>query len=170
MPGKHKDKTISFRPSSWERALIEARAAMSGLPKKDFIARSCIYSNICVIGKRNNIQRIVDALEEVRNVMVEISSRMTAGDFPFSEDDFDIMAMRYLALCSAIVEIADGAAYLFDVVKPNDSSTYSKEEMLEQLLESVRVGSLEGDIQTPRGDFGANNSETPETVAKNGQK
>ena len=71
MPGVHKDKTISFRPSSWERALIEERASMSGIPKKDFIARSCIYSNICVVGNKRNVQRIVDALEEVRNVMVE---------------------------------------------------------------------------------------------------
>jgi len=163
MPGKHKDKTISFRPSSWERAMIEERAAMSGLPKKDFIAKSCIYSNICVVGTRNNVQRIVDALEEVRNVMIEISSRMTTGDFPFSEDDFDIMAMRYLALCSAIVEITDGAAYLFNAEKPNDSSGYTKAEMMEQLLESVRVGSEEGDIPSPRGEFGANNPETPKT-------
>jgi len=164
MPGVHKDKTISFRPSSWERALIEERASMSGIPKKDFIAKSCIYSNICVVGNKKNVQRIVDALEEVRNVMLEISSRMTTGDFPISEGDFDIMAMRYLALCTAIVEIADGAAYLFNSEKTNDSSGYTKAEMMEQLLESVRAGTLVGDIVAPRGDFGANNSEAPETV------
>ena len=145
MPGVHKEKTISFRPSSWERAMIEERASMSGLAKKDFIARSCIYSNICVVGNKNNVQRIVDSLEEVRNVMVEISSRMTAGDFPLSGNDFDVMAMRYLALCSAIVEIADGASYLFGVAKSNRHSQEEKQERLRQLLESVRSSDLDED-------------------------
>ena len=145
MPGVHKDKTISFSPSSWERAMIEERAAMSGLAKKDFIARSCIYSNICVVGNKNNVQRIVDSLEEVRNVMVEISSRMTAGDFPLSGDDFDVMATRYLALCSAIAEIADGASYLFGVARSNGHSQEEKQERLRQLLESVRSGGLDED-------------------------
>ncbi len=81
MPGKHKDKTIAFRPEKWARVLIEQRAALSGLHKKDFITRSCIYSNITVIGKKENIQRIVDALEEMRNVMNEITGQILSGDF-----------------------------------------------------------------------------------------
>ena len=56
MPGIHKDSTMAFRPSAWQKAMIEQRAALSGLNKKDFIARSCIYSNIVVVGKRENIQ------------------------------------------------------------------------------------------------------------------
>lgn len=52
MPGVHKNNTISFRPSEWERINIEERAALSGMAKKDFITRSCIYSNICVVGKK----------------------------------------------------------------------------------------------------------------------
>lgn len=46
MPGKHNNPTIAFRPSSWQRALIEERADASGMYKRDFITRSCIYSNI----------------------------------------------------------------------------------------------------------------------------
>lgn len=55
MPGKHNYPTISFRPSSWERALIEERADASGMYKKDFITRSCIYSNIVVVGKKEHV-------------------------------------------------------------------------------------------------------------------
>lgn len=40
MPGIHKNNTISFRPSEWERINIEERAALSGMTKKDFIAHS----------------------------------------------------------------------------------------------------------------------------------
>lgn len=66
MPGIHKDPTIAFRASKWARAIIEQRAELSGMYKKDFIARSCIYSNIIVIGKKENIQRIVNALHEMQ--------------------------------------------------------------------------------------------------------
>lgn len=58
MPGIHKNPTLAFRPSAWERALIEERAAMSGMPKKDFISRSCIYSNVVVVGKKETVQAI----------------------------------------------------------------------------------------------------------------
>ncbi len=29
MPGKHKEPTIAFRPSAWEKAIIEQKAALS---------------------------------------------------------------------------------------------------------------------------------------------
>lgn len=137
MPGVHKNNTISFRPSEWERILIEERAALSGMNKKDFIARSCIYSNICVVGKKENIQKIIDALQEVKYTMQEISSSINTGDFPLSEDSFKEMSMHYYAICLTIVEILDGASYLFNKEKPNVGSTKEKEERLKQLLDSL---------------------------------
>lgn len=137
MPGVHKNNTISFRPSEWERILIEERAALSGMNKKDFIARSCIYSNICVVGKKENIQKIIDALQEVKYTMQEISSSINTGDFPLSEDSFKEMSMHYYAICLIIVEILDGASYLFNKEKPNVGSTKEKEERLKQLLDSL---------------------------------
>lgn len=44
MPGKHEDTTIAFRPSEWARAVIEQRAALSGMYKKDFY-----YKKLCVL-------------------------------------------------------------------------------------------------------------------------
>lgn len=81
MQGKHKDTTIDFRPSEWASAVIEQRAALSGMYKKDFITRSCVYSNIIVVGKRENIQRIVDALQEMQMVMREIAGQIQSGSF-----------------------------------------------------------------------------------------
>ena len=37
MPGIHKNKTVAFRPSKCERIMIEEKALLSGLTKKDFI-------------------------------------------------------------------------------------------------------------------------------------
>ena len=56
MPGQHKESTIAFRPNAWQKAIIEERVKESGLLKKDFITRSCIYANITVVGKKENVQ------------------------------------------------------------------------------------------------------------------
>lgn len=52
MSGVHKYSTISFRVSPREREEIEARILASGLSKKDYFVRSCIYNQVCVVGKR----------------------------------------------------------------------------------------------------------------------
>lgn len=81
MPGKHSEPTIAFRPTSWQKALIEERAKASGMFKKDFIARSCIYSNIVVVGKRERIQRLVDEVQEMQITMKEIVGQIQSGNF-----------------------------------------------------------------------------------------
>lgn len=88
MPGKHKEPTIAFRPSAWAGAIIEQRAALSGIYKKDFITRSCVYSNIAVVGKKENIQRIVDALQEMQMVMKDIAGQIQSGDLALSNGGY----------------------------------------------------------------------------------
>ena len=41
MSGLHRYHTIAFRPTTWERELIEKRCELSGLMKKDFIIGGC---------------------------------------------------------------------------------------------------------------------------------
>jgi uncharacterized protein (DUF1778 family) len=139
MPGKHKDKTIAFRPEKWARVLIEQRAALSGLHKKDFITRSCIYSNITVIGKKENIQRIVDALEEMRNVMNEITGQILSGDFSLSSDSYQELKEDYLAFTITVVDIVNGAAYLFDKKPPDKRQNWKTEMELEQLRKALEA-------------------------------
>lgn len=113
MPGIHKNPTISFRANEWERTLIETRAAMSGLHKKDFIIRSCIYSRIVVVGMEENIRKIVDALQAMQIVLKDIERQFLMGTVFFSENEFKNMERRYLALIITVMEIINGAAYLF---------------------------------------------------------
>ena len=108
MPGKHKNPTIAFRPSAWERAIIEQRAALSGMHKKDFIARSCIYSNIVVVGKRENIQRIVDAVQEMQIEMRELVRQMQSGGFSLSNEGYDELKEDYLAFAVTVLDIVNG--------------------------------------------------------------
>lgn len=132
MPGKHKESTMAFRPSAWARAIIEQRAALSGIYKKDFITRSCVYSNIVVVGKKENIQRIVDSLREMQTVMKEIAGQIQSGDFSLSEESYQELKRDYLALVVTIVDIVDGAAYLFDKEAPAKRKNWKAELELDQ--------------------------------------
>lgn len=114
MPRDHKNPTISFRPDAWQKALIEERAALSGHKKSDFIARSCIYSNIVVVGNKENIQRIITELQEMQNVMKDIAGQLESGNFHFTEEAFEEMKRKYLALVMTVLEIIKGAEYLFE--------------------------------------------------------
>ena len=121
MPGKHNNPTISFRPSSWERALIEERADASGMYKKEFITRSRIYSNIVVVGKREYVQHIVDELRETQIVIKEIAEQIQSGNFSLSDESYRGLKEDYLAFAITMVDILNGAAYLFDKKPDLDS-------------------------------------------------
>lgn len=43
-----------------------------------------------------------------------IAGEGKAGELPLSNDSFAEMSLRYAILCSIIVDILDGSAYLFD--------------------------------------------------------
>lgn len=55
MSGTHKYPTISFRISPRERDEIEAKILVSGMKKKDYFVRSCIYNRVCVVGKKETV-------------------------------------------------------------------------------------------------------------------
>ena len=138
MPSHHKGHpTIAFRPSEWARALIDQRAALSGLYKKDFITRSCVYSNIVVVGKEENIQRIVDAVQELRTVMIDIAGQIQSGDFILSDESYEELKQDYLALAITLVDILDGAAYFFEKKPPENRRNYKAELELEQLRHAL---------------------------------
>ena len=151
MPGKHKELTIAFRPSAWARTIIEQRAALSGIYKKDFITRSCVYSNIVVVGKKENIQRIVDSLQEMQIVMKEIAGQIQSGDFSLSGESYQELIRDYLALVVTVVDIVDGAAYLFEKEPPADRRNWKAELELEQyrhvlVLESGKEDAIEKEV------------------------
>lgn len=146
MPGKHKEATIAFRPSAWERAVIEQRVALSGMYKKDFIAKSCVYSNIVVVGKQENIQRIVDALQEMQSVMKEIAMQLQKGCVVLSAQGYEELKRDYLALVVTVADIADGAAYLFEKDPPAKRRNWKAELELEQLRDVIGLNAGSEDM------------------------
>jgi hypothetical protein len=113
LPGKHKNPTIAFRPNEWERALIEERAMLSGMYKKDFIAKSCIYGKVTMVGKKENIERIIDEMRIMEAVMNDIAEQILLGNIPLKDDKFQDMRNEFLSLVLTIIDIMKGAAYLF---------------------------------------------------------
>jgi hypothetical protein len=140
--------------------MIEEKALLSGLTKKDFMTRSCINSKICVVGSMENIRYILDAIKEMRYSLIEIAERLSseklaegggnAGEPPLSNDTLIEMSLRYAILCSIIVDILDSSAYLFDKEAPERVSTCEKLAHLEELIASVEKDGVEG-IQTEVG-------------------
>ena len=139
MPGKHNNPTISFRPSSWERALIEERADASGMYKKEFITRSRIYSNIVVVGKREYVQHIVDELRETQIVIKEIAEQIQSGNFSLSDESYRGLKEDYLAFAIKMVDILNGAAYLFDKKLDSDSRHWKGKVELEEYRHVLKL-------------------------------
>ena len=77
MSNQHKHPTISFRISDAERRQIEARILASGMMKKDYFVRSCIYNRICVVGKKETIYPLVQTVNALYLQLLEIQKAFT---------------------------------------------------------------------------------------------
>ena len=81
MSNQHKNPTISFRITDAERKQIEARILASGMMKKDYFVRSCIYNHICVVGKKETIYPLVQTVNALYLQLLEMQKAFTAPDF-----------------------------------------------------------------------------------------
>ena len=75
MPGTHKYPTISFRISDYERREIDAKVKASGMLKKDYFVRSCIYNRVCVVGKKETIYVLVEELQKLYQGMQQLQEQ-----------------------------------------------------------------------------------------------
>lgn len=116
MSNQHKNPTISFRVSEYERKAIEARILASGMMKKDYFVRSCIYNRICVVGKNETIYPLVEVL---RKLYLQLSNMHTSfscdnvSALPTSVEISTLQTEYELAL-KAIIDMLDGAKYLWE--------------------------------------------------------
>lgn len=110
MPGKHKYPTISFRVSPMERQEIEAKIAVSGLQKKDYFIRSCIYNKVVVVGKEEQIDRIVQAIHIMQEKIREIDKEIQNWRMPVLQEDLASMQAEYTAMIKAILWLLKGLA------------------------------------------------------------
>ena len=117
MSNQHKHPTISFRISDAERKQIEARILASGMMKKDYFVRSCIYNRICVVGKKENIYPLVQTVNalylqllEMQKAFTECCEHQTLNNLPTS-DEIKELQTDYNNMLTAIIDLLDGAKY-----------------------------------------------------------
>ncbi len=118
MSNKHKNPTISFRITDAERKQIEARILASGMMKKDYFVRSCIYNRICVVGKKETIYPLVQTVNALYLQLLEMQKAFTSTDvtpntLPSSEAITDLQT-EYTNILAAIIDLLDGAKYLWE--------------------------------------------------------
>lgn len=118
MSNKHKNPTISFRITDDERKQIEARILASGMMKKDYFVRSCIYNHICVVGKKETIYPLVQTVNALYLQLLEMQKEFTSTDatpdtLPFAEAIKDLQT-EYTNMLTAIIDLLNGAKYLWE--------------------------------------------------------
>ena len=119
MSGVHKNPTISFRISEREREEIEAKIVVSGLNKKDYFVRSCIYNHVCVVGKKELIYKLVRELRMMMKTLQEVTNQFERSEVFLSKDGLEDMRLEYLNLLKAMIWMLDGAKYLWQDNKEN---------------------------------------------------
>lgn len=119
MSGVHKNPTISFRISEREREEIEAKIIVSGLNKKDYFVRSCIYNHVCVVGKKELIYKLVRELRMMMETLQEVTKQFEQSEVFLSKDGLEDMRLEYLNLLKAMIWMLDGAKYLWQNNKEN---------------------------------------------------
>ena len=113
MSGTHKYPTISFRISPREREEIEAKIFASGMKKKDYFVRSCIYNRVCVVGKKETVYQIVEKLQEMQNRMEELAGQIKGGKPEAATEEIKELQTSYEDMLKAILWMLDGAKYLW---------------------------------------------------------
>lgn len=118
MSNQHKHPTISFRISDAERKQIEARILTSGMMKKDYFVRSCIYNRICVVGKKETIYPLVQTVNALYLQILDMQKAFTSSDRNIdtlpSSDDIKELHTEYTNMLTAIIDLLDGAKYLWE--------------------------------------------------------
>ena len=116
MSNQHKNPTISFRVSEYERKAIEARILASGMMKKDYFVRSCIYNRICVVGKKQTIYPVVEVLRKLYLQLYNMHTAFTNDTFTTFPTSEEISALQtdYELMLKAIIDMLDGAKYLWE--------------------------------------------------------
>ncbi len=113
MSGTHKYPTISFRVSPREREEIEAKIFASGMKKKDYFVRSCIYNRVCVVGKKETIYQIVEKLQEMQSCMEELAGQIKKEKPEVTTEEIRELQTSYEDMLKAILWMLDGAKYLW---------------------------------------------------------
>ena len=113
MSGTHQCRTISFRISPREREKIKAKILASGLSKKDYFVRFCIYNRVCVVGKKELVYQLVEELKIMQTNIREVTELFEKVAIDLTPEGLEDMRNDCLDILKAILWVLDGAKYLW---------------------------------------------------------
>lgn len=114
MPGVHKNPTISFRISDYERREIEAKIKASGMLKKDYFVRSCIYNHVCVVGKKETVYALVEELQKMQQNLHQLHEQIMSENIQITSEEIQELQLDYEYMLKAILWMLEGARYLWE--------------------------------------------------------
>ncbi|BCN32606.1 plasmid mobilization protein [Anaeromicropila herbilytica] len=114
MSGVHKNPTISFRISDYQRREIEAKIKASGMRKKDYFVRSCIYNHVCVVGKKETVYALVEELQKMQQNLHQLNEQILLEDIQITSAKIQELQLDYEYMLKAILWMLEGARYLWE--------------------------------------------------------
>ena len=123
----------------WQNELIKMGYSPTYLKtiNNQLSARSCSYSNIVVVGTKQRVQYLVEELRETQIVMKEITEQILSGDFSMSGESYKELKEDYLAFMITMVDILNGAAYLFDKKPDSDNRHWKEQQEIQEYCEAL---------------------------------
>ena len=112
MSGVHQYPTISFRISPLEREEIEAKILVSGMSKKDYFVRSCLYNRVCVVGRKELIYQLVEELKIMQTNIREVTEQFEQKEVTFSSEGLQDMRNDCLDMLNQILWMLNSVKYL----------------------------------------------------------
>ena len=97
--------------------MIEAKILASGMQKKDYFVRSCIYNRICVVGKKEVIYKLVEELQNMQTNLSELVKQLEQQEVTLTADGLEDMRNDCMDMLQAIIAMLDGAKYLWQEVQ-----------------------------------------------------
>ena len=89
--------------------------------KKDYFVRSCIYNRICVVGKKETIYPLVQTVNalylqllEMQKAFTNCCNQQNLSNLP-TNDEIKELQTDYNNMLTAIIDLLDGAKYLWEV-------------------------------------------------------
>ena len=83
------------------------------MKKKDYFVRSCIYNQVCVVGKKVTVYQIVDRLQEMEKRQTELAEQLNSRETESTSDEIIELRKSYEDMLKAILWMLDGAKYLW---------------------------------------------------------
>ena len=92
---------------------LRRRFLVSGMSKKDYFVRSCIYNRVCVVGRKELIYQLVEELKIMQTNIREVTEQFEQKEVTLSSEGLQDMRNDCLDMLKAILWMLNGAKYLW---------------------------------------------------------